>query len=127
LSTDERTPPSPSEAGRAAERVYIEVDNSDEFSALRKAFRGFVFPMTAAFFIWYALYVLLSAYARDFMGTKIVGNINVALVFGLLQFVTTFGIAWLYARYARQRLDPPAAKIKAEIESKIESSQGVRA
>ncbi len=34
------------------------------------------------------------------MGTKLVGNINVALVFGLLQFVSTFLIAWLYSRYA---------------------------
>ena len=33
------------------------------------------------------------------MGTKVVGNINVALVFGLLQFVSTFVIAWLYSRY----------------------------
>ena len=30
------------------------------------------------------------------------GNINVALVFGLLQFVTTFVLAWLYAQLRRQ-------------------------
>ena len=62
--------------------------------------------MTAAFLVWYALYVLLSAYARDFMGTKVVGNINVALVFGLLQFVSTFLIAWLYSRYADPQARP---------------------
>ena len=62
--------------------------------------------MTVAFFLWYALYVVLSAYARDFMGTKVVGNINVALVFGLLQFVTTFLIAWLYARFAEPQARP---------------------
>ena len=50
---------------------------------------------------WYLLYVLMSTWAHDFMSTKVVGNINVALVFGLLQFVTTFLIAWLYARYMR--------------------------
>jgi uncharacterized membrane protein (DUF485 family) len=72
--------------------------------------------MTAAFFLWYALYVLLSAYARGFMGTKIVGNINVALVFGLLQFASTFIIAWLYARYADRRLDPAAASLRARLE-----------
>ena len=42
----------------------------------------------------------MSNWATDFMGTKVVGNINVALVFGLLQFVSTFLIAFLYARYA---------------------------
>jgi uncharacterized membrane protein (DUF485 family) len=59
---------------------------------------------------------VLSAYARDFMGTKVVGNINVALVFGLLQFVTTFVIAWLYARFASRKLDPLADQIRHEIE-----------
>jgi uncharacterized membrane protein (DUF485 family) len=49
------------------------------------------------------------------MGVKIVGNINVALLFGLLQFVSTFLIAWLYSRYAAQKLDPIADKIRNEM------------
>jgi uncharacterized membrane protein (DUF485 family) len=96
---------------------YAAVQQSEEFAGLRRALRRFVFPMTAAFFLWYALYVLLSAYARDFMGVKVIGNINVALIFGLLQFVSTFLIAWLYSRYADRNLDPVAQKIKAELEA----------
>ena len=99
----------------SAER-YLEVQRSDEFAGLRKALRSFVFPMTAAFFLWYALYVLLSAYARGFMAVKLIGNINVALVLGLLQFVSTFVIAWVYSRYADKRLDPTADKIRAELD-----------
>jgi len=95
---------------------YLQIQASPEFAGLRKTLRGFIFPMTVAFFGWYALYVVLSAYARDFMGTKIVGNINVALVFGLLQFVTTFLIAWAYARFASRRLDPIADEIRHRIE-----------
>lgn len=95
---------------------YRAVQRSDEFAGLRRALRGFVFPMTVAFFLWYALYVILSAYARDFMGTKLFGsNINVALVFGLLQFVSTFLIAWLYARFADRRIDPIADRIRADL------------
>jgi uncharacterized membrane protein (DUF485 family) len=94
----------------------VEVAASEEFDGLRRALRRFVFPMTVAFFTWYALYVLLSAYARDFMSIKVVGNINVALIFGLLQFVTTFLIAWLYARYADRKLDPVATTIRERIE-----------
>jgi uncharacterized membrane protein (DUF485 family) len=45
------------------------------------------------------------------MSTRIVGNINVALVFGLLQFATTFGLAWYYARYSAARLDPLARQL----------------
>jgi uncharacterized membrane protein (DUF485 family) len=95
---------------------YEAIASSPEFGALRSTLRRFVFPMTVAFFLWYLLYVVLSAYARDFMGTKVVGNINVALVFGLLQFVTTFVIAWLYARFASRKLDPLADQIRHEIE-----------
>jgi len=97
---------------------YLAVQQSDEFAALRKRLRGFVFPMTVGFFLWYALYVLLSAYARGFMGTKLIGNINVALIFGLLQFASTFLIAWWYSRFAARNIDPTADKIKAELEEK---------
>jgi uncharacterized membrane protein (DUF485 family) len=96
---------------------YRAVQQSEEFAQLRKTLRGFIFPMTVAFFLWYALYVLLSAYARGFMSAKLIGNINVALVLGLLQFVTTFLIAWLYARFAAAKVDPIADKIKAELEA----------
>jgi uncharacterized membrane protein (DUF485 family) len=102
---------------RKAGESYVEVQQSEDFVRLRKALRGFVFPMTIAFFLWYLLYVVMSAYARDFMDTKVFGNINVALLFGLLQFLTTFLIAWLYERYARRRLDPLAEQIKARVEN----------
>jgi uncharacterized membrane protein (DUF485 family) len=101
----------------AAASKYVTVAESPDFDTLRRTLRRFVFPLAAAFLIWYALYVLLSAYARDFMGTKVVGNINVALIFGLLQFVSTFLIAWLYARYADRRFDPLAEKLKARVEN----------
>ncbi|ADD43472.1 DUF485 domain-containing protein [Stackebrandtia nassauensis] len=94
----------------------VTVQNSPEFAALRKALRRFVFPVTVAFLAWYALYVLLSAYARGFMAYKLVGHINVGLVFGVLQFVSTFLIAWAYSRYADKHLDPKAEAIKRHMD-----------
>ncbi|MEU8824008.1 DUF485 domain-containing protein [Streptomyces sp. NPDC048636] len=95
---------------------YTEVQTSAEFGELRGAHRSFAFPLTVAFISWYLLYVLLSNYAGGFMGTKVVGNINVALVFGLAQFLTTFLIAWWYSRHAAAKLDPRAEAIKARLE-----------
>jgi uncharacterized membrane protein (DUF485 family) len=89
---------------------------SPEFTKLRRTLRGFVFPVTIAFLAWYGLYVVLSAYARGFMGTKVIGNINIALIFGLLQFVSTFVIAWLYARFADRKLDPQSEQLRQAIE-----------
>jgi len=96
---------------------FVEVANGPEFQTLRRTLRRFVFPATAVFLLWYALYVLLSAFARSFMSTKVVGHINIALIFGLLQFASTFVIAWLYARFAGRRLDPLSTALREEIEA----------
>jgi uncharacterized membrane protein (DUF485 family) len=90
---------------------------SPEFAELRRKLRRFVFPMSAAFLVWYLLYVLLASFAPAFMAIPVFGNINIGLIFGLLQFVTTFLIAWLYARFADRKLDPVADEIKARIEN----------
>jgi uncharacterized membrane protein (DUF485 family) len=96
--------------------LYERVQASEDFQTLRRRYRGFAFPMTAAFLSWYLLFVLCSSYAPDFMGTKVVGNINVAFVFGILQFVSTFLITWLYTRHANSQLDPMADELKTRIE-----------
>ncbi len=108
-TTDQSPPPTPG-------TDWTEVQNSAEFTELRRRLRGWVFPMTAAFLAWYLLYVLMSDYAHDFMSTKVFGNINVGLIFGLLQFVSTFVITGLYVRHANRKLDPVAEKIRGDIE-----------
>ncbi|MFE2015312.1 DUF485 domain-containing protein [Streptomyces sp. NPDC059491] len=95
---------------------FVEVQEGEEFGELRRTYRSFAFPLTLAFIAWYLLYVLLSNYAGDFMGTKLFGNINMALVLGLGQFLTTFLIAWLYSRHAANRLDPKAEAIRTRME-----------
>jgi uncharacterized membrane protein (DUF485 family) len=72
--------------------------------------------MTALFLLWYLLYVLLADYAHGFMSTKVAGNITVGLIFGLLQFVSTFVITGVYVWYANRKLDPLAEKIRGDIE-----------
>ena len=96
--------------------VYEEIRTSPKFVELRRRFRGFVFPMSIAFFVWYMAYVLSATYAPGFMSIKVVGNINIGLIFGLLQFVTTFAIAFVYVRFANRRLDPLAEEIRLEVE-----------
>ncbi|MFE0516117.1 DUF485 domain-containing protein [Streptomyces sp. NPDC058964] len=112
----ETPPPSKAQAQLPSTEEFAEVQQSAEFGDLRRSYRSFAFPLTIAFIAWYLLYVLLSNYAGDFMGTKVAGNINVALVLGLAQFLTTFLIAWWYARHAAARLDPKAEAIKSRME-----------
>jgi len=96
--------------------VYDRLHETAEFQELRRRYRGFAFPATVAFLTWYLLYVVMSNWAHDFMSIKLWGNINVALVFGVLQFVTTFVLAYVYAKFSTKNLDPLAAQLQADYE-----------
>lgn len=95
--------------------AYVDVQNTPEFIELRTRFRRFVFPMTAFFLAWYVLYVILADFFPGFMSTKVLPgaleNINVGLIFGFLQFVTTFAITIWYIRWAGREFDPRAERI----------------
>ena len=96
--------------------TYAEVQATEEFQGLKRTLRRFVFPATVLFLAWYLLYILLTAYARNFMATKVLGEINIAYVLGLLQFVSTFAIAFVYSRYAEKHFDPTADAIRHRLE-----------
>ncbi|GHB48041.1 DUF485 domain-containing protein [Streptomyces spinoverrucosus] len=117
MATD-APPPSNTEHRLPSTEEFVEVQNSAEFGELRRSYRSFAFPLTVGFIAWYLLYVLLSNYAGGFMGSKLFGNVNVAFVFGIAQFVTTFLIAWWYSRHAAAKLDPKAEAIKSQMEGR---------
>ena len=101
---------------------FVAEQASPEFKKLRKSHRNFVFPVAIGFLLWYFLYVLLAAYAHDFMSIKVWGSLNIGLVMGLLQFVTTFGITTWYVAYANRKFDPQAAVIRERLEKQIVDS-----
>lgn len=96
---------------------YGAVQQSSEFQRLRRTHRSFVFPVLGACLVWYFAYVLLASYAHDFMSTPVWGSVNVAMVLGIAQVVTTFAVTTWYVHYANMRLDPLAAEIRDEIET----------
>jgi uncharacterized membrane protein (DUF485 family) len=118
--------PATANAGSESHASYERIAASEDFATLRKRHRSFAIPATLAFMAWYLLYVLLSSFAGDFMSAKVIGNINVALVFGILQFVTTFLIAFLYSRYSNKNLDPLAARLQGQYDDAIRLPGGER-
>lgn len=96
------------------QRAYQAVRESGDFQLLKKRYKNFALPWTIAFMAWYLLYIVCNNWARGFMSHKVAGHINVALIFGLLQFVSTFLIAWLYGRHANRKLDPLSAGLNAK-------------
>ncbi|WP_309080246.1 DUF485 domain-containing protein [Zhihengliuella sp.] len=111
----------------AGEGVAVDVDfrdiqGTERFRRLRRTHRSFVFPMAVFFIVWYFLYVLLAAYAPEFMSIKVFGNVNIGVLMGLLQFVSTFVITAAYVSFANKRLDPQAEAIRDELEAEIQGA-----
>ncbi len=92
-------------------------EQSDRFQTLKRRHRSFVFPVAVAFLVWYFAYVLLADYAHEFMATPVFGNVNIGLLLGLGQFVTTFAITTWYVSWANRKLDPLAEEIRADLDA----------
>jgi len=101
------------------EKVWENMQTSPEFQDLKRKFRGFAFPLTVAFLAWYFLYVALTAFAREWVSTPVIGNINIAFVLGVLQFVTTFLIMWLYERHSSHSLDAPSDALRDKVDKEL--------
>ncbi|MBM9464146.1 DUF485 domain-containing protein [Aeromicrobium sp. YIM 150415] len=99
--------------------AYERIHATAEFAELKNNYRSFVLPMTVAFMVWYLFYVIASNWMPGFMNTQVFGTINIALLFGLLQFITTFGIAWWYARYSARKMDPLADDLRDGFEREV--------
>ncbi|MFJ4786743.1 DUF485 domain-containing protein [Streptomyces sp. NPDC088794] len=107
----------------AAADVYLEVQRSAAFQEVRSRYRRFVVPGFAAFFAWYVGYVVTATTAPGLMARPVAGAVNVAMIAGLGQFLTTFLLAWAYARHARLRRDRAALELRWDTQ---ELTRGVR-
>ncbi len=98
---------------------FIVARDSASFKNLKKDHRSFVFPLAMAFLVWYLLYVILAIYAPEFMATPVFGKVNLGIILGLLQFVTTFAITGWYVTFANRRMDPQAATLRQNMEAGV--------
>ena len=76
--------------------------------------RRLVWPLVVFFLAWYMLLMLLAGYAPRLLSRAVGGHVNLAYLLALSQFPMTFLVAWRYSRSARRRLDPLAARLRAE-------------
>ncbi|GAA4430386.1 DUF485 domain-containing protein [Actinokineospora soli] len=95
---------------------YVALQQSADFRLLRKQALRFAVPATVLFLVWYLTYVILSAYAPEFMSRPVFGAVNVGLAFGMLQFASTVVITLLYGRHAKRKVDPRVDAVRALVE-----------
>ena len=110
--------------GARAADVYLEVQRSAAFQEVRSRYRGFVIPGVAVFFTWYVGYVVAATTAPAFMARPVAGAVNVAMVAGLGQFLTTFLLTWAYARHARLRRDRAALDLRWDTQELTRGAAG---
>ncbi|WP_225978113.1 DUF485 domain-containing protein [Gandjariella thermophila] len=94
---------------------YTAIQQSEEFAQLRRRMRRFVFPMTGLFLCWYMTYVLLAAFDHSLMNQKVVGQVNLGLILGVGQFISTILIMLAYLRYAKRNIDPRVEAIRTKV------------
>lgn len=105
-------PPGAARRDHSAADIYLEVHRSGAFREVRRRYRRFVVPAAAAFLLWYFAYVVAATTAHDLMARPVAGAVNVAMIAGLGQFLTTFLLTWAYARHARLRRDRAALELR---------------
>lgn len=105
-------PARPAQVQRSAADIYLEVQRSAAFQEVRGRYRRFVGPAVLAFLAWYLAYVVAATTAPGLMARPVAGAVNVAMIAGLGQFLTTFGLTWAYVRHARLYRDRAALDLR---------------
>ncbi|MET8896271.1 DUF485 domain-containing protein [Streptomyces albogriseolus] len=107
-------PPARPEPGAvpAAADIYLEVQRSAAFQEVRRRYRRFVVPGAVAFLVWYVAYVVTATTVPGLMARPVAGAVNVGMLAGLGQFLTTFLLTWAYVRHARLRRDRAALELR---------------
>jgi uncharacterized membrane protein (DUF485 family) len=82
------------------------VEQSEQFKELEATRRRLVLPLLGLFVVWFGGFLVLTAYARDFMAKDIYRGFTVAYAAAFSVVVMTWLIAFIYIRSARSSLDP---------------------
>ena len=86
------------------------IERSPEFQELVHKRRSFVIPCTIFFLTWYLGFIVLCAYAPDFMGESVYEGLTVGYCLALTQFAMVFVLGIWYLRKADHVFDPLAAQ-----------------
>jgi uncharacterized membrane protein (DUF485 family) len=87
------------------------------FQALHARKTRFLWGLMAFSVVYYFLLPLGAAYAPALFAKRVVGFVNVGLLFALSEFIVAWGIAFVYARRANTQFDRMAAELIRDAES----------
>jgi uncharacterized membrane protein (DUF485 family) len=82
----------------------------------------YLVPMTIIFMVSYIGLTALAGFAKDLIGTKVVGSLNLGFVLIALNYLLSWLLAIVYGRVAADRFDPLAAKAAMQTRESGKSS-----
>jgi uncharacterized membrane protein (DUF485 family) len=82
------------------------IAGSEAFKSLLHLRTRFVMLALTAAIVWFGLFVLLTAYAHDFMSIILVPGLSVAYVLGFSQFLLVWVLTALYLRTSNRTFIP---------------------
>jgi uncharacterized membrane protein (DUF485 family) len=80
--------------------IWDKIAESKEFQDLMATKKTFIVPAFVFFLVYYFALPVLVGYAPQFMSTKVIGQVNLAYLFALSQFLVAWVIAGLYVKAA---------------------------
>ena len=95
--------------------TYAQIRNNPKFQALVAKRNSYSFIMTALMMIVYYGYILLIAFNKEWLGTKIGGGVtSIGIPMGLGVIVFTIVLTAIYVRRANTEFDSEAAAVLKE-------------
>jgi uncharacterized membrane protein (DUF485 family) len=76
---------------------------------------SYLVPMTVIFMVGYIGLTILAGFARDLMGTKVIGSVNLGFVLIAFNYLLSWVLAIIYGRIAAGKFDPLSTKAALEI------------
>ena len=80
---------------------YIKIEQTDEFKELKRRKYRFIFPIPLLFIAYYLFFIVMSAYAQDFMAEPLIGNLTKGYLFGVSYYIVIWALAFIYVVKAR--------------------------
>jgi uncharacterized membrane protein (DUF485 family) len=99
--------------------MWDRIAASKEFQDLMATKRAFIVPAFVFFVVYYFALPVLVGYAPELMSRKVIGQVNLAYLFALSQFLVAWLIAWLYVKAANS-----FDRLSKDIVEKAENDKG---
>lgn len=75
----------------------------------------YLVPMTIIFMVAYIGLTILAGFAKDFLGIKVIGSVNLGYALIAFNYLLSWVLAIVYGRIAADKFDPLAARAAMEI------------